>query len=65
MSKTAKIIILVAVLIVVANVIYMVVWKKLNSEKPNELTDEEKKKVGQIIKTSAQLGLAGNMIMKK
>lgn len=65
MSKTAKIIILVAVLIVVANVIYMVVWKKLNSEQPKELTDEEKKKVGQTIKTSAQLGLAGNMIMKK
>lgn len=64
MSKTAKIIILVAVLIVVANVIYMVVWKKLNSEKPNELTDEEKKKVGQQIKTAQQLGIINNIAKK-
>ncbi|MBP5504440.1 MAG: hypothetical protein J6Y24_16825 [Bacteroidales bacterium] len=64
MSKTAKIIILVAVLIVVANVIYLVVWKKLNSEKPNELTDEEKKKVGQQIKTAQQLGIINNIAKK-
>ena len=65
MSKTAKIIILVAVLIVVANVIYMVVWKKLNSEQPKELTDEEKRKVGQQIKTAQQLGIINNIAKKK
>jgi len=65
MSKTAKIIILVAVLIVVANVIYMVVWKKLNSEKPKELTDEEKKQVGQQLKTAQQLGIINNIAKKK
>jgi len=65
MSKTAKIIILVAVLIVVANVIYMVVWKKLNSEQPKELTDEEKKQVGQQLKTAQQLGIINNIAKKK
>ena len=65
MSKTAKIIILVAVLIVVANVIYMVVWKKLNSEQPKELTDEEKKQVGQQLKTASQLGIINNIAKKK
>lgn len=64
MSKTAKIIILVAVLIVVANVIYLVVWKKLNSEQPKELTDEEKKQVAQQIKTAQQLGIINNIAKK-
>ena len=63
MSKTAKIIIVLAVLAVAAAV-YFMIRKRNEKVQPKELTDEEKKQVGRTIENAAKLGIIQNVVKK-